>query len=170
VDKICAECGGKFQGRRQSRFCSVDCLFWSHFNRSGGPSACWIWTGPANTRYGYGTVSDHTAGGKRTTAHRHAYRLHYGVDPGELSLLHKCDTRLCGNPDHLFLGTQRDNWKDAIDKGRPMISTPGEGNIGAKLTTDEVLAIRKSAAHTRDFYGVDVDGFGGVILARVRGP
>jgi HNH endonuclease len=158
MDKICAECGGKFRGRRQSRFCSVDCLFWSHFDRSGGPDACWLWRGTVNKTHGYGVVDAKTAGGKRTSAHRHAYRLHYSVDPGELSVLHNCDVRLCGNPAHLRTGTHKDNWQDAVNRCRPIATAPGEANMKAKLTTADVLAIRRSAAKTRDLvrqYGMN---------------
>jgi hypothetical protein len=78
-------------------------------------------------------------------------------DPGELSVLHKCDVKLCGNPKHLFLGSPRDNWADSVAKGRQQFVLPGEGNIGAKLTTKEVLAIRRSSARVAELvrqYGV----------------
>jgi hypothetical protein len=159
--KVCAlpECGKEHQ-RRGSRYCSADCVFWSRYDRSGGPDACWTWKGPSNKKNGYGSVEGDLNNGKRTSAHRHAYRLHYMVDPGELHVLHRCDVRLCGNPAHLFLGTNRDNWQDAINKWRRVITMPGEGNIGAKLTTKEVRAIRRSAAKVRDLvreYGVNRD-------------
>jgi hypothetical protein len=92
---------------------------------------------------GYGDVSGGTSGNKRTSAHRHAYRLTYG-DPGGLSVLHRCDVRLCGNPAHLFLGTHRDNWQDAVDKGRPVMAAPGEMNHNAKLSDDLVRMIRRT--------------------------
>jgi hypothetical protein len=130
---------------RRSRFCSVECYFWSRFDRSAGPDACWLWTGSVNPVNGYGVVDDHAGGGKRTSAHRHAYRLTHG-DPGGLSVLHRCDTRLCGNPRHLFLGTHLDNWIDSVNKGRQPIVLPGERNGSAKLTAAEVRAIRRSAA------------------------
>jgi hypothetical protein len=157
VPTKCQGDGCEEERRPKSRFCSVTCYFWSRFDRSGGPNSCWIWTGSVNPQTGYGDVSDHTAGGKRISAHRHAYRLAKG-DPGELSVLHRCDMRLCGNPAHLFLGTHRDNWLDAIAKGRRMITGPGEANAAAKLTTEEVLAIRRSTARVADLvwqYGVN---------------
>lgn len=152
----CQGSGCQNERRPRSRWCSVECYFWSRFDKSGGPDACWLWTGSVNPVNGYGIVDEHAGGGKRTSAHRHAYRLTHG-DPGELSVLHKCDTRLCGNPAHLFAGTQRDNWADAIAKGRYMITMPGEANAAAKLTTAEVRAIRRSAARVADLvrqYGV----------------
>jgi hypothetical protein len=94
-------------------------------------------------------VNDHTVGGKRTSVHRHAYRLTYG-DPGELSVLHRCDTPLCGSPAHLRRGTARDNWEDSIQKGRQTVVRPGEANGSAKLTAAEVRAIRRSAARVAD--------------------
>jgi hypothetical protein len=70
------------------------------------------------------------------------YRLAVG-DPGELHVLHRCDNRQCANPRHLFAGTPYENWKDAVNKGRPMATTP-------KLTTADVIAIRQSGARVRD--------------------
>jgi hypothetical protein len=134
----------------------VECYFWSRFDRSTGIDGCWIWTGSVNSQNGYGVVDDHAGGGKRTSAHRHAYRLAIG-DPGEMSVLHKCDTRLCGNPKHLFLGTHRDNWIDSVNKGRQPIVLPGEANGSARLTEAEVRAIRRSAARVAELvrqYGV----------------
>ena len=56
-------------------------------------------------------------GGKTEFAHRMAYRLYVG-EPGDLFVCHHCDTPLCVNPDHLFLGTATDNIRDAMRKGR----------------------------------------------------
>lgn len=143
LPSICATPGCGKERRRKSRFCSVDCLFWSHFDKSAGPDGCWLWTGQVNPQTGYGDVPDSTAGGKRTSAHRRAYKLTFG-DPGPLSVLHRCDTKLCGNPLHLFPGTPRDNWQDALDKGRRVIAAPGEKNHNAKLTDELVRLIRRT--------------------------
>lgn len=143
LSHLCAIPGCGKERRWRSYFCSIDCLFWSKFDRSAGPDGCWIWTGSVNPVNGYGDVPDSTAGGKRTTAHRRAYTLTHG-DPGKLSVLHKCDMRLCGNPAHLFPGTHRTNWLDSIAKGRQSIIVPGEGNAAAKLTPAKVVAIRQS--------------------------
>jgi hypothetical protein len=139
--KMCAGCGNEFTGHKNRRFCSNDCYFWSFVDKSGGEDACWPWTGHLNKTSGYGSVNAYTAG-ERTYAHRHAYTLAVG-DPGELFVLHKCDNRPCCNPRHLVAGTAWDNWWDAISKGRPMAITP-------KLTTAEVVAIRRSGARVRD--------------------
>jgi hypothetical protein len=54
-------------------------------------------------------------------------------------VLHKCDNRLCVNPEHLFLGTNAVNMADKCAKGR---QTKGEQHGPAKLTEAAVLAIR----------------------------
>ena len=141
--------GAKTTGGEKSRFCSVECVFWLRFDKSGGPDLCWIWIGSVNPQTGYGTVGRYVGGGKRTSAHRHAYRLAIG-DPGEMSVLHRCDVRLCGNPKHLRLGTALDNRQDLLPKGRQTVVLPGEANRNAKLTKAEVTAIRRSAARVAD--------------------
>lgn len=77
-------------------------------------TGCWLWTGALNNK-GYG----HAGYGNRKTisASRLSYIAFIG-DPGELNVLHKCDTPSCVNPDHLFVGTQHENIKDCIAKGR----------------------------------------------------
>lgn len=56
---------------------------------------------------------------------------------------HRCDTPLCINPKHLFLGTAKDNYDDMRAKGRDR-SLPGEQNPNAKLTEEIVRNIRKT--------------------------
>lgn len=75
---------------------------------------CWIWKGGINF-WGYGQMNFN---GRNTGAYRVSWILHNDEIPGKLFVLHKCDNPLCVNPDHLFLGTQKDNIQDCIKKGR----------------------------------------------------
>lgn len=87
--------------------------FWRHVQRGEG---CWLWTGHINhARGGYGTVR---YGKEYYRAHRLAWKLTFGEIPDGVSVLHHCDTPACCRPNHLFLGTQRDNMRDCAEKGR----------------------------------------------------
>ncbi len=102
-------------------------------------SGCWIWVGSLGT-YGYGQISINN---KPIGAHRVSYELYKGPIPKGMSVLHKCDILTCINPDHLFLGTQKDNVQDCINKGRDR-KARGEENGHSKLTEYQVKEIRSS--------------------------
>lgn len=99
-------------------------------------SGCWLWLGSKTlTGYGYFRV-----GNKMKRAHRVSFELFKGNIPGNLYVLHACDNPSCVNPNHLSLGTQKDNMRDMIGKGRLY---PSEKHPKVKLTTDQVIEIRK---------------------------
>src|SRR5438132_871214 len=86
--------------------------FWKRVQKTEG---CWLWTASVKgPECPYGTFS---AGGTRAV-HRISYELAFGAIPAGMFVLHDCDTPLCVRPDHLFLGTQQDNMRDMIRKGR----------------------------------------------------
>lgn len=78
------------------------------------PSGCWEWARAQNSN-GYGNCS---MLGKTEAAHRSAWRVFKGELPPGSEVLHKCDNRLCCNPEHLVLGTHADNMADMRKKGR----------------------------------------------------
>lgn len=80
-------------------------------------SGCWEWTG-AKTGKGYGAIGAGGTKGKMLVAHRVSWEIHRCPIPDGLVLCHRCDNRGCVNPEHLFVGTQRDNILDMFAKGR----------------------------------------------------
>ena len=73
------------------------------------PSGCWEWLG-SRTDCGYGRLWVFSS--KKTLAHRLSYDLLVGDIPESTLVLHHCDNPPCWNPNHLFLGTQKDNMAD----------------------------------------------------------
>lgn len=114
--------------------------FWSKVKITPG---CWEWTASQITN-GYGVFRMASRRGLSQYPHRFSYLLHFGAFPEHLHVLHKCDNRLCVNPDHLFLGTHQDNVRDMVSKGRNFKSR-GESNPGAKLTKEQVQLIRQDS-------------------------
>ena len=130
---------GKPQARNKERCAKTFVArFWAKIEKC--ENGCWEWTGVRNWM-GYGRVS---RAGRITSAHRIAYELSVAAIPDGLSVLHRCDNPPCCNPDHLFVGTVRDNAKDAVAKGRYV--------VWRWLTEEQKAAIRAArgiVAHER---------------------
>ncbi len=124
---------------------------------------CWLWSGAIITNAGYGSFP---MGGKSMAASRAAWLLYRGVIPAGLSVLHKCDVRACCNPDHLFLGTHRDNMADMKAKGRSH-RLAGSAHPASRLDEERVAEIRQRLAmgHTQRAVAADCGVTAGTIQA-----
>jgi len=124
--------------------------FWENIDIPNDLSKCWFWTGNQNSQ-GYGRVY---LNGQGFYAHRIMWELIFGPIPTGVFVCHHCDTPLCVNPLHLFLGTQADNMRDCTNKRRQEY---GENHHNAKLTAPQVLKIRKrpmSISKLARYYGI----------------
>ena len=122
---------------------------------------CWMWVSSA-TPGGYGRFR---LNDKRKDAHAHriAWILTRGDIPAGLCILHRCDNPKCVNPNHLFLGTVRDNNKDMAKKGRV---SRGETHPFAKLTEHMAREIKQSKDSTSTL--TKKFGIGAGIIQRIR--
>lgn len=119
--------------------------FWNKVNRRSS-SDCWNWIGSLNTKTGYGQIgvgSDSNGTRAMRLAHRISWLIHFGEVPEKKQVLHKCDNRKCVNPNHLYLGTHKDNMQDAYNR---MTMIRGERHHNAKLTKEKVIELRNRYA------------------------
>ena len=133
VQSICKKCYKVFHDRSNFKRCSKPCpcckkIFVAHSRESGCSlicrimiavekdeyTNCWNWKKSINKR-GYGQMNIE---GKPKEMHRISYKTFVGDIPTGLNVLHKCDNRKCINPEHLWIGTQKENIQDMISKGR----------------------------------------------------
>jgi len=150
---VCERCGEAFAPapKTAGRFCSRVCVlgsednpearFWARVNKDGPPPLrhpelgnCWVWTGVIEVQ-GYGRLR---IDGKSIKAHRLSFVLHGGELDDDQGALHHCDRRACVRPTHLYAGDHWSNQEDVAEAG----TRKGAGNPNARLTEEQVLAIR----------------------------
>ncbi len=133
---------GKRSSPAQRRFETWQGHFLSLVDTSGGPWACWPWLGLRSQR-GYGKFSDVRRGPRSATASRIALEAKLGRPLGDGMLAcHTCDNPPCCNPRHLFEGTDEDNVRDMVSKGRRVLGPHGEAHPSRKLDSDQVRRLR----------------------------
>jgi hypothetical protein len=114
--------------------------FWANVDKNG-PNGCWEWTGILLQSGGYGRFR---YDGIDWRAHRLSVILD-NRDPTGLLVCHTCDNPKCVRPDHLFLGTNKDNSQDMKNKGR----AKGGGKLQRKLTDEQIQYVRNSPLSSR---------------------
>lgn len=127
---------------------TVENRFWSKVDKSGD---CWEWKA-AKLPFGYGLFGYK---GKSVKAHRFSWELSNGEIHYDLLVCHKCDNPSCVNPNHLFLGTHKDNFNDMVEKGRGTIEVKLTEQIVKKMVVlyNSHLGIRMR--HLANEFGVD---------------
>lgn len=125
--------------------------FWAKVDKNGpvpvhraGLGSCWLYT-EHTTKAGYGQFCLHR--GDLRPAHAVSHALANGPVPPRIHVCHHCDNPPCVRPAHLFLGTAADNAQDMFTKGRQGTRHPGSERANARLTEDQVRAIRAVPPH-----------------------
>lgn len=121
-------------------------------------TGCWEWIKTMHSKNGYGSIGVGTSNSEK--AHKISYILHKGEIPIGLCVCHTCDNPKCVNPNHLWLGTPKDNSDDKFKKNR-FVSCKGESNGGCKITEEiakkikEMLLIGKTSMEISRFFNIN---------------
>jgi len=183
---ICKTCGIEFTWKRASnqvipQFCSMKCRGHTGF-RPGSPlfisemtdeqkferlkksfekhvirqEGCWSWKGPIS-KGGYPVMSCNPEIGS-DRGHRASWIIHKGKIPQYMHVCHRCDNPICTNPDHLWIGTFKENNDDKIAKGRGRYIKPphkvGIENGASKLKENQVKEIKNLIKNGRSSYSI----------------
>jgi hypothetical protein len=112
-----------------------ECRFWSKVDKTSSERGCWLWTGSLKET-GYGVFQ--LEGAKAPTkCHHYSWIKYRGEILEGKWVLHTCDDRRCVNPEHLYLGTHRDNMDDVVRRGR------GKGLKRVRLPLAEKARMRE---------------------------
>lgn len=147
-----------------------------HIDRNG-PNGCWIWTGSGNKAgYGQFRIGRSNQGNPVISVHRWSYEHHKGPIPEGQIVRHRCDNPRCSNPEHLVLGTHKDNSDDKLARNpnvrgykRPPMSRQ------RKLTDEQVRKIKHllkinmfKVETLAEFFGVGVSAIYSIRSGRTK--
>ena len=151
--KQCKSCNKGFEAINScTMYCCSKCKFEDKVDKSG---ECWLWQGKPGSR-GYGYIHHNN---KKILVHRFSYQSHVGDIPDGLQVCHKCDIPLCVNPEHLFVGTAKENKDDSVRKQRN----------NRKLSIIEAAAILidpRDIGTIAELYGVTKSTISGIKVRR----
>lgn len=186
VTRRCLFCKKKFVTRQskidqgRGKYCSRFCMkpsrplavrFWEKVSKRKGKDACWIWTAGVGKK-GYGSIASCDGRGN-LAAHRASWEIHFGAPSDDICVLHTCDNPACVRPSHLFLGTNSDNVRDKMSKGRHKVAI-GQKHWNSKLVDAQVLQIRsdygsglKTRSQLADEYKVDYYTIDAIVKGRL---
>lgn len=154
--RICQYCEKDFLAlqneveRGKAKYCSISCgvafrnksitltpqqVFFKNMSKENHPNGCWIYK--VGKRYGKMKIGD-----KCISAHRFSYEFHKGKIEEKMVICHTCDNKLCVNPNHLFIGTQKDNIQDMLSKDRAN-RPKGSRHHWSQLNEKQVLEIKE---------------------------
>lgn len=158
----CRFCGKDISHKHKGAvYCDVDCMSKGYLSKPKEefhnkykimPSGCWHWIGSIDVN-GYGRIgSNH----KTIKAHRLSYEVNIGKIPNGLLVCHRCDNPPCVNPNHLFLGTIKDNNDDKISKGRdnPVFGTGQPNHKINNTIARKIFSARGTHLSIANKYGV----------------
>jgi hypothetical protein len=137
-------------------------------------NGCWEWIGAKAVGYGRMRIGNKALGTSHLeSVHRISYEIFKGAIPDGMDVCHSCDNRGCANPDHLFVGTRKDNMQDSIAKGRFVYNPalPGEAHPQCRLTSQQIAEIRQSTGTSNavaPLYGVSPRYIRGIRQGRWR--
>lgn len=116
----------------------------------GEKDECWLWLGGISGN-GYGAVCENR---RVLLAHRVQYTISIGPIPGGMLVLHSCDNRACVNPNHLRLGTHKENMRDRRVRSRTAIGSRTGNNKLIEEEVKEILTSSESNVVLAAKYGV----------------
>ena len=148
---------------------SIEERFWEKVDKHDGNdidwNECWEWLGGKDT-CGYGKFRTRKNPKRDSMAHRYSWELTFGKIPNGYYVCHHCDNPSCVRPGHLFLGSQKDNMQDMINKNRSP-NNLGENNPRCKLTRKDVIKIRNLYG-TGDYYQYELGMLFGVTQSQIH--
>jgi len=133
----CFVCSNSFINLGREIACSIKCKIIDGTEKN--ENGCWIWQKSSNNGV-YGKLRFKM---KWYSAHRGAYEAFIGPIDKDKFVCHKCDIKLCCNPEHLFLGTQKDNIIDASQKRRMTIGINNHFSIYSDNQIKEMRLLKK---------------------------
>jgi hypothetical protein len=125
--------------------------FWQRVSKDD-ETGCWIWAGATRgSKHKYGCFYSQ---GKTVSAHRFSYQIHHGNIPAGgdkrgMCICHRCDNPLCVNPEHLFIGTHRQNMRDKADKGRHHNAAKTHCPNGHKYSDENTYITKTGLRHCK---------------------